>query len=62
MDYSGGILTINTRALSQLTNRVATDVGGTFTDVVTFDEITGDCFYGKTLTTPNNLVDFLLSN
>jgi N-methylhydantoinase A len=57
MDYSGGILTINTRALSQLTNRVATDVGGTFTDVVTFDEITGDCFYGKTLTTPNNLVD-----
>ncbi len=50
-------MTINTRALSHLTNRVATDVGGTFTDVVTFDEITGDCFYGKTLTTPNNLVD-----
>jgi len=37
--------------------RVAADVGGTFTDIVSFDERTGASFLGKTLTTPAHLVD-----
>src|SRR5262247_4900278 len=36
--------------------RLAADVGGTFTDVAAFDEITGDLRLGKTLTTPAQLV------
>lgn len=41
--------------------RVAADVGGTFTDVVTFDEASGEPSFGKTLTTPANLVDGIVS-
>jgi N-methylhydantoinase A len=37
--------------------RVAADVGGTFTDVVGFDEQSGKATFGKTLTTPDNLID-----
>ncbi len=37
--------------------RIAADVGGTFTDVVTFDPATGDLKFGKTLTTPQHLID-----
>lgn len=37
--------------------RIAADVGGTFTDVVTFDPSTGDLQFGKTLTTPAHLID-----
>lgn len=40
--------------------RVATDVGGTFTDVVSFDENSGETFFGKTLTTPDDLVQGIL--
>ena len=36
--------------------RLATDVGGTFTDVAAFDETTGELQLGKTLTTPARLV------
>ena len=32
--------------------RIATDAGGTFTDLVAFDEKTGAIFLGKALTTP----------
>src|SRR5262245_2777573 len=37
--------------------RLAADVGGTFTDVASFDEATGELKLGKTLTTPARLVD-----
>jgi N-methylhydantoinase A len=34
--------------------RIATDAGGTFTDLVAFSEATGDIFVGKALTTPRD--------
>src|SRR5439155_7334385 len=34
--------------------RVATDAGGTFTDLVAFDEKTGAIVVGKALTTPHD--------
>ncbi|MBV9747283.1 MAG: hypothetical protein JO157_00565, partial [Acetobacteraceae bacterium] len=34
--------------------RVATDAGGTFTDLVAFDEASGRIFVGKALTTPDD--------
>lgn len=37
--------------------RLSADVGGTFTDVASFDEKTGRLKLGKTLTTPQRLVD-----
>jgi N-methylhydantoinase A len=37
--------------------RLSADVGGTFTDVAVFDEVTGTLRLGKTLTTPRRLVD-----
>jgi N-methylhydantoinase A len=37
--------------------RLSADVGGTFTDVAAFDESTGKLLLGKTLTTPQKLVD-----
>ncbi|MDO8878346.1 MAG: hydantoinase/oxoprolinase family protein [Pseudolabrys sp.] len=37
--------------------RLSADVGGTFTDVAAFDEKTGRLKLGKTLTTPQRLVD-----
>jgi N-methylhydantoinase A len=37
--------------------RIATDIGGTFTDVASFDSTTGKLHLGKTLTTPRALVD-----
>ncbi len=46
---------------SSRTVRIASDVGGTFTDIVTFDEATGSILHGKTLTTPGNLVDGIVS-
>ena len=39
------------------TQRLAADVGGTFTDIAAFDPKTGLVHYGKTLTTPHRLVD-----
>jgi len=37
--------------------RLAADVGGTFTDIAAYDEISGELRLGKTLTTPARLVD-----
>jgi len=37
--------------------RLSADVGGTFTDIAAFDERTGEFRLGKTLTTPQRLVD-----
>src|SRR5215831_9370946 len=37
--------------------RLAADIGGTFTDVAVFDERTGALTFGKTLSTPQRLVD-----
>ena len=37
--------------------RITVDIGGTFTDVVGFDETTGQLLLGKSSSTPRNLVD-----
>jgi len=37
--------------------RLAVDIGGTFTDIAAFDEKTGRLLLGKTLSTPDHLVD-----
>ena len=37
--------------------RLSADIGGTFTDIAAFDEISGELRLGKTLTTPARLVD-----
>jgi N-methylhydantoinase A len=37
--------------------RIAADVGGTFTDVAIFEEVTGQIRLGKTLTTPARLIE-----
>ena len=37
--------------------RLAADIGGTFTDIAGFDEEAGTLFFGKTLSTPDRLVD-----
>ena len=37
--------------------RITVDIGGTFTDVVGFDEVSGDLLLGKSSSTPQNLVD-----
>ena len=34
--------------------KVATDAGGTFTDLVAFDETSGKIYLGKALTTPKD--------
>jgi len=41
--------------------RIATDVGGTFTDIVAFNTRTGDTCFGKTLTTPKQLVEGIVT-
>ena len=40
--------------------RIAADIGGTFTDVTAFDEKRGVLMLGKTLTTPQRLIDGIL--
>jgi N-methylhydantoinase A len=37
--------------------RLAADIGGTFTDVAAFDEVSGSLRLGKVLSTPDHLVD-----
>ena len=37
--------------------RIAVDIGGTFTDVVGFNEETGQLLLGKSMSTPRNLVE-----
>ncbi len=44
-------------AAQSRTARIAADVGGTFTDVAVFDGGTGRLTLGKTLTTPDRIVD-----
>ena len=41
--------------------RVAADVGGTFTDIVSFNRATGETSFGKTLTTPDSLVEGIVT-
>lgn len=43
--------------MSTPTTRIAADVGGTFTDIAVFDEARGELRLGKTLTTPQRLVE-----
>ena len=52
---------ISRQAARHRQSRVAADVGGTFTDVVSFDETTGESFFGKTLTTPASLVEGIVN-
>jgi N-methylhydantoinase A len=40
-----------------MTLRAAVDIGGTFTDVVAYDDSTGDLHVGKALSTPHDLID-----
>jgi N-methylhydantoinase A len=40
--------------------RLATDIGGTFTDLVYFDEDSGDLKIAKSLTTPKDLTQGVL--
>lgn len=40
--------------------RVSVDIGGTFTDLVFYDVLTGEYKEGKTLSTPNNLSDAII--
>src|SRR5436309_4742451 len=42
---------------AKATIRRAADIGGTFTDIAVFDERTGALTFGKTLSTPQRLVD-----
>ena len=42
---------------SKAGSRIAADVGGTFTDIATFDEESGSIKLGKCLTTPSHLID-----
>jgi N-methylhydantoinase A len=37
--------------------RLAADIGGTFTDIAAFDADTGKLLFGKTLSTPDSLID-----
>lgn len=41
--------------------RVSADIGGTFTDLVFYDQITGEYKAGKTLSTPRNLSDAVIN-
>lgn len=43
--------------MSTSTNRLAADIGGTFTDIAAFEETTGRLLLGKTLSTPRNMVE-----
>ncbi|MFN0303180.1 MAG: hydantoinase/oxoprolinase family protein [Burkholderiales bacterium] len=52
---------MTTQLNKSATFRVAADVGGTFTDVVSFDEATGESCFGKTLTTPEHLVEGIVT-
>ena len=39
---------------------VAVDIGGTFTDLVAFNDAAGRLYHAKRLTTPDNLVNGIL--
>lgn len=40
--------------------RAAVDIGGTFTDVVAYDDVSGELSLGKTLSTPHDLIEGVL--
>jgi len=44
-------------AAARLRTRLAADIGGTFTDVATFDDKSGRLLFGKALSTPERLVE-----
>lgn len=44
-----------------MTRRVAVDIGGTFTDVVSYDYDSREITVGKTLSTPDDLIDGILT-
>lgn len=44
-----------------MSTRVAVDIGGTFTDVVGFDDVTRKVVVGKTLGTPRDLLDGIVN-
>jgi N-methylhydantoinase A len=44
-----------------MSTRVAVDIGGTFTDVVGFDDVTRKVVVGKTLSTPRDLLDGIVN-
>ena len=48
-------MTTNTKTGAGI--RLAADIGGTFTDVAAFDPASGALMFGKTLSTPDNLID-----
>src|SRR5215475_3234258 len=37
--------------------RLGVDIGGTFTDIAVFDDVTGGLAFGKALSTPEHLVE-----
>ncbi len=41
--------------------RIGTDVGGTFTDIVLIDDVTGQIYYTKVLTTHHNLAEGVIT-
>jgi len=45
------------RRSAQARLRLAADIGGTFTDIAVFDEVTGKLTFGKALSTPTHLVE-----
>jgi N-methylhydantoinase A len=45
------------RRPAQARLRLAADIGGTFTDIAVFDEVTGKLTFGKALSTPAHLVE-----
>jgi N-methylhydantoinase A len=53
--------TTNGTRSSMASNRVAVDIGGTFTDVVGFDVTSQRLVIGKTLSTPGNLIDGIVT-
>ncbi|WP_433171443.1 hydantoinase/oxoprolinase family protein [Actinoallomurus sp. CA-150999] len=44
-----------------MARRVAVDIGGTFTDVVSYDYLSREITVGKTLSTPDDLIEGILS-
>jgi N-methylhydantoinase A len=53
----GSFFKLNKATKSSTGARLAADIGGTFTDIASFDEKTGRLLFGKSLSTPTNLVN-----
>jgi len=48
---------MNTKKINSSTNRIAADVGGTFTDIAVFDEKSNRLIFGKSLSTNEKIID-----